>query len=66
MVEKTKVNIFVYDVVGNLVSSISEENAFEAGNHSIRLNTSVLSSGIYYITLDVNGSKETKKLIINQ
>ena len=64
--EKNKVNVTVYDVLGNVVSTLSQSNDFEKGNNTINLNTSDLSSGIYYISLDINGAKETKKLIINQ
>lgn len=66
IVEKNKVSVLVYDVLGNLVSIISQENEFEKGNNTISLNTSNLSSGIYYISLEVNGAKETKKLVINK
>lgn len=65
IVEKNKVSVMVYDVLGNVVSEISQTNDFEKGNHTISLNTSDLAGGIYYISLQVNGSKETKKLIIN-
>lgn len=64
--EKNKVSVSVYDVLGNLVSIISQENDFEKGNNTISLNTSNLSSGIYYISLEVNDAKETKKLVINK
>lgn len=64
--EKNKVSVSVYDVLGNLVSIVSQDNEFEKGNNTISLNTSNLSSGIYYISLEVNGAKETKKLVINK
>ncbi len=66
IIEKNKVTISIYDVLGNLVSVISHENEFEKGNHTINVNTSDLSSGIYSLTLDINGSKESKKLVINK
>lgn len=66
IVEKNKVSITVYDILGNTVSTLSQSNDFEKGNNVITLNTSNLSSGIYTIALEVNGSKETKKLVINQ
>ena len=44
----------------------SEDNEFEKGNHTMNLNTSDLSSGIYYVSLEINGAKETKKLVINK
>ncbi len=64
--EKNKVNVTVYDILGNVVSALSQNNDFEKGNNTISLNTSGLSGGIYYISLEINGSKETKKLVINQ
>jgi hypothetical protein len=64
--KKNKVSVTVYDVLGNVVTSLSQSNDFEKGNNTISLNTSNLASGIYYISLDINGAKETKKLIINQ
>jgi hypothetical protein len=64
--EKNKVSVNVYDVLGNLVSTLSQSNDFEKGNNTMSLNTANLASGIYYISLDINGSKETKKLIINK
>jgi hypothetical protein len=66
IVEKNKVTLNVYDILGNLVSTLSQSNEFEKGNNTISINTSNLSSGIYYISLDINGSTETKKLVINQ
>jgi hypothetical protein len=66
LVNDNKVAVSVYDVLGHLVSTTANETSFEKGNHSININTSNLSAGIYYISLEVNGSKETKKLIINQ
>jgi hypothetical protein len=66
IVERNNATITVYDVIGNLVSTLSQENEFEKGNNTINLNTSNLSAGIYYVSLEVNGAKETKKLVINK
>jgi hypothetical protein len=64
--EKATVSVEVYDVLGHLVSVASQNNSFEKGYNTISLNTADLSNGIYYIALDVNGVKETKKLVINK
>ena len=66
LVENNKVSISVYDVLGNLVSLVSQNNDFAKGNNKVSINTSSLSSGIYYISLEANGSKETKKLVISK
>ena len=56
--------VSVYDVLGNLISTMTQSSEFEKGSNTVSLNTSSLSSGIYYVSLTVNGSKETKKLVI--
>ncbi len=66
LVENNKVTISIYDVLGNLVSLVAQNNDFVKGNNTVSINTSSLSSGIYYISLEANGSKETKKLVINK
>lgn len=66
IVEKNNVTVNVYDVLGNVVSTVSQQNDFEKGYHTLNINTSNFSSGIYYISLEINGIKETKKLIINK
>ena len=65
LVENNKVSISVYDVLGNLVSLVSQNNDFAKGNNKVSINTSSLSIVIYYISLEANGSKETKKLVIS-
>lgn len=62
--ERTHVTINMYDVLGNMVSTSNQDASFEKGNHEISINTSNLSNGVYTISLEVDGSKETKKLII--
>ena len=66
LVENNKVSISIYDVLGNLVSLVSQNNDFVKGNNIVSINTSTLSSGIYYISLEANGTKETKKLVISK
>lgn len=65
LANKNHVVVSVYTVLGNLISTINHLNEFEKGNNIIQFNTSNLANGIYYISLTVNGSVETKKLIIN-
>lgn len=64
--ERANVSVEVYDVLGHLVSVATQNNEFEKGYNTISLNTAALSNGIYYIALEVNGAKETKKLVINK
>jgi len=64
LIDNKKVNINVYDMLGQLTSIAPTSRDFEKGNNSININTSHLASGIYFVTLEVNGLKETQKLII--
>ncbi len=64
MIESNTVSIAIYDVLGNEISNLSQVTNFDKGNNTFNVNTSNLSSGIYYVTLTVNGNNETKKLII--
>lgn len=66
LVDNAKASVSVYDVIGNLVLQITPEQLFEKGNNTITVNTSNLSNGIYTITLEINGAKESKKLVITK
>lgn len=66
LIENNKVSATVIDMLGNVVSVIAHENEFNKGNNTLSLNTANLANGIYYISLEVNGVKETKKLIVTK
>lgn len=58
-----KVSIIVYDVVGNEVATlVNEENT--SGYYSVDFDGSGLSSGIYFYRMSVNDFSETKKMIL--
>ena len=63
--ERNNVTVLVYDILGNNIAELSSSTGFEKGYQSVNLNTSALASGVYYISLEINNKKETKKLIIN-
>lgn len=60
----SKVNINIYDVTGKVVLAITN-NEYTEGTHRIDFNTTSLNNGIYFVTLEANGVKETQKIIIN-
>lgn len=62
--ENHSLNINMYDMLGNLVKVLAAEKEFSKGAQMLNINTSDLSNGIYYISLDINGNKETKKVVI--
>lgn len=65
MNESNTLTVAMYDILGNVVKSIASNKEFEKGAQSLTINTADLANGIYYITLELNGNKETKKLVIN-
>jgi hypothetical protein len=57
-----KVSLKVYDVLGNNVQTILNDN-LGPGNYNTIFDASNLSSGIYYYTLMTSSYSETKKMI---
>jgi len=53
----------VYDVTGKLVESVDQGQQV-AGQHQIDLNTASYAPGVYFYTLNVDGVKVTRKMII--
>ncbi|MGB3946939.1 MAG: M43 family zinc metalloprotease [Bacteroidia bacterium] len=65
IINKSKVEIQIYDVVGKLVNTIVNENLRE-GDYEYNINKQMnLKAGIYFVTLLVDNQKLTKKVIIN-
>lgn len=59
------VSLEIYDISGQLVQSVNQGQQ-AAGQHTIDLNTSNLSAGVYFYTLNVDGVKVTKKMVIGE
>ena len=59
----SKVLIRVYDILGNEVATlVNEEKA--PGNYQVGFNASALTSGIYYYRIEAGRYSETKKMIL--
>lgn len=62
--DPASIKIEVIDVLGKKVLPSTEVN-YGSGEQSVSLNkTKILSAGIYFVNLSVNGAKMSKKLII--
>lgn len=61
--EKSKVKIYVYDVIGNEVAVLVDEQK-SAGEYQVQFNGTNLSSGIYYYQLVVGDFVQTNKMIL--
>ena len=55
----------VYDVTGQLIETADQGNQ-AAGQHQIELNTSNYAAGVYFYTLNVDGVKVTKRMVIGE
>jgi predicted acyltransferase (DUF342 family) len=61
--EKNHVSLKVYDILGNLVSTLVDEE-MEAGYYSVNWNASQLASGIYIYRIISGSYVSTKKMIL--
>ena len=57
------VSLKVYDVLGNEVASLVNENK-NAGSYRIDFNASTLSSGVYFYKITAGNYTETKKMML--
>jgi len=57
------VTLMVYDVLGNEVANLVNEEK-PAGSYEIKFDASILSSGIYFYSLQAGSYTQTKKLIL--
>jgi hypothetical protein len=59
-----KVELKVYNIMGQLVQTVLNGEYKEAGIYDIRINMSGCTSGIYLYKLTVNGMQLTKKMLL--
>jgi len=62
-VEGSRVQLKVYDVLGNDVATVVNEEK-PAGNYEVNFNASQLSSGIYFYKLQAGSFIQTRKMIL--
>jgi hypothetical protein len=62
-VEGSKVQLKVYDVLGNEIATLVNEYK-PAGTYEVEFDASNLSSGIYFYKLQAGNFVETKKMIL--
>ena len=61
--QPTRVNLDLFDIQGRLVQSLTN-NLMSAGSHSIAVDGTSLSSGIYFANLRVNNQTSIAKLVL--
>ena len=58
------VTLFLTDLTGRMIQTITNNQRFDEGIHKINIETGILGAGIYFCTLKKSsGSSETKKLV---
>ncbi len=57
------VKIVVRDVLGRVIETVANKS-FETGTHSVIIGNDKMTPGIYFIDLEINGKRVTRKLII--
>lgn len=62
LIKKSKIKITMYDLSGKHIKTIVITDS-DAGNYKINLNTSVLSSGIYFLKILVNNDVYSHKIL---
>lgn len=62
--ERAKVSLRVYDISGREVLNALDHVPFEAGRHSIRVDLSNRTPGLYFCRLTANGFSVTRKLLL--
>lgn len=63
LAEKSFVSLIVYDVLGNKVNTLVE-NELHSGRHSVKFNAADLSSGVYFYRLQAGQFYDVKKLVV--
>jgi hypothetical protein len=61
--EKSNVKLIVYDVIGNEIATLVNEQK-STGNYEVKFDASDLSSGIYYYQLTTGDFIKTNKMIL--
>ncbi len=62
--KSTNVTLRVYNVLGQVVATLLNNQPVSAGYHSVQFNAGNLASGVYLYRLEYNGMTSTKKMIL--
>lgn len=59
-----KVTLKIYDILGKLVTTLVDNQSYEAGSYEVQFNGSGLSSGIYIVKMDSQNYTMQKKMVL--
>lgn len=63
--QESTIKLKVYNSVGALVMSTNDQK-YPQGKNKLSVDCSNLNAGIYFVNIDANGTKLTKRLVINK
>lgn len=61
----SRVNLSVYNILGQLVTTLVNDN-LDAGSHQIQFNAANLASGVYLYHINADDFSETRKMILQK
>jgi len=62
--KSSNVTLKVYDITGKVVAVLLDGGVVAQGTYEVRFDASKLSSGIYFYSIEANGFKATKKMML--
>ena len=65
LVEQTQVEVFATDLLGNMVSIITNKN-MNSGMNKLQWNTNEVPNGLYLLNIKSNNDIKVKKIVINR
>jgi hypothetical protein len=64
LVQSSPVTISIYNVAGQLVSTLADNQSFDAGTHSVQWNAQSFTPGVYFCRLNANGISQTHRMLM--
>ncbi|HEU4716716.1 MAG TPA: T9SS type A sorting domain-containing protein [Bacteroidia bacterium] len=65
LTQNTNVSVKLYDITGNLVSTLSDNEQSAAGDHQLTIDTSSLPDGVYFITLSTGEESVVRRVVVS-
>jgi hypothetical protein len=61
----SKISIYLMNTIGETVQQIVNNKSITQGNSKFEINKNNLSKGVYFVNIEVNGTRKINKLVIN-
>jgi len=64
LTQSSPVTISVYNIAGQLVNTIADNQSFNEGSHSVQWDGQSFSPGVYFCRLDADGISQTHRMLM--